>query len=121
MTKQFEELEVYKDSRLLTKEIYLLTEKRIKGKDYSLSDQMRRASVSIMSNIAEGYERNSKNEFARFLLIAKGSSGELRSHLSVAFDMKYIDIEEYENLTQKSMLISAMIFGLIRYLKSKKT
>lgn len=77
--KRFEEMEVWQKSRELIKLIYSLTLKKEFARDFSLRDQIRRAAVSVLSNIAAGYERESKKEFLRFLLIAKGSVGEVRS------------------------------------------
>jgi four helix bundle protein len=80
-------------------------------------DQIRRASVSIMSNIAEGFERGTNNEFIQFLFIAKGSCGEVRTQLTIAFDQKYIEESTYTNLVEQCRCISGMINNLIEYLK----
>lgn len=88
------------------------------SKDYGLRDQIRRASISITSNIAEGFERETTKEFIRFLYIAKASSGEFRSQLYLATDLKYISNDEYERLNLKVNEISQLISGLIKYLKS---
>jgi four helix bundle protein len=79
--KYFEDLEVWKSARTLTRKIYALTGKNAFSKDFGLCDQIRRASVSIMSNIAEGFERGGTQEFIQFLSIAKGSCGEVRCQL----------------------------------------
>jgi four helix bundle protein len=84
----FEEIEAWKKARELTKRIYQISSRGPFSKDFGLRDQARRASVSIMSNIAEGYERGGTKEFLQYLSIAKGSVGELRSHLYVALDQK---------------------------------
>jgi four helix bundle protein len=89
--ERFEELLAWQKARLLTKEIYELSRGAPLSNDYGLIRQMQRAAVSVMSNIAEGFDRTGSGEFHRFLSIAKGSCGELRSQLYVAFDAGYID------------------------------
>src|SRR4030065_2762694 len=90
MAKMFEELQIWEKARELVKAIYKLSMTDKFKKDYSLVDQIRRSSVSIMSNIAEGFERGSNTEFIQFLYIAKGSAGEVRTQLYIAYDLKYI-------------------------------
>jgi four helix bundle protein len=118
--KNLEELNVYNRARELTNEIYEITRKTPFSKDYGLVDQIRRASVSIMSNIAEGFERGTNKEFVQFLFIAKGSCGEVRAQLSIAFDQKYIDEKSYKALFDKCSRTSGMIGNLIKYLKGSK-
>ena len=84
--KNFEELEIWKEARKLTRAIYQLTKREKFSRDFSLRDQIQRAVVSIMSNIAEGFERDGNQEFVQFLYVAKASCGEVRSQLYVAFD-----------------------------------
>jgi four helix bundle protein len=88
--KKFEDIQSWKKARDLTKEIYRATLTGSFAKDFGLRDQMRRASVSILSNITEGFERGGDREFLHFLAIAKGSAGELRAQLYVAFDQNYL-------------------------------
>ncbi|MFA4852927.1 MAG: four helix bundle protein [Bacteroidales bacterium] len=114
--EKFEDLEVWKKARMLSKEIYLISSKGNFAKDFDLKNQARRSSGSVMDNIAEGFERGGKGEFIQFLGIAKGSNGELRSQLYRALDNDYITKTEFENLYQKSDEISKMINGLIAYL-----
>ena len=89
--KNFEDLEIWKDARALTRAIYQLTRSPKFSKDFGLRDQIQRATVSIMSNIAEGFERGGNREFIQFLYVAKASCGEVRSQLYVAMDQNYLD------------------------------
>ncbi|MFQ6084424.1 MAG: four helix bundle protein [Candidatus Aminicenantia bacterium] len=118
--RYFEDLEIWKLARKLTKEIYTVTRREPFSKDYGLVDQIRRASVSIMSNIAEGFERGGNQEFIQFLSIAKGSSGEVRCQLYVALDQNYIDQQQFKNLSEMVKKISIMINNFIQYLKGSR-
>jgi four helix bundle protein len=113
--KNFEDLEIWKDARLLTRGIYQLTKDLKFSKDFALRDQIRRAAVSIMSNIAEGFERGGNQEFVQFLYVA--SCGEVRSQLYVAVDQSYIAQKDCEELTKSFRRLSIMISNLIDYLK----
>lgn len=84
--------------------------------DYSFRNQIQRASVSVMNNIAEGYERNGNKEFRNFLHIARGSSAEVRSMLYLALELKYISAKEYKELNDSSLMISRLLSGLIETL-----
>ena len=117
---RFEDLVIYRNARLLTGEIYEITNKEKFSRDYYLVNQMRRSAVSIMSNIAEGFERNTDKEFAQFLFIAKGSSGELRAQMDVAFDQMYVETETYKIISLNCERISGMIGNMIKYLKKNK-
>ena len=92
--KQFEDLPIWVDSRKLVHSIYKLTSKSKFSKDYGFKDQIQRAAISIMNNIAEGFERDSNTEFIRFLIYSKGSAGEVRSMLYIAKDLEYINKNE---------------------------
>lgn len=116
--KCFEDLEVWQVSMALCTEIYKLTNTDLFSKDYGLKDQIRRSAISIPSNISEGYERDSKNQFLYFLAISKGSCGELRTQLTIAFNLKYIDKQKYEELVQKCIETSRQLAGFSKYLKS---
>ena len=116
--KQFEELEVWKDARRLTQAIYHLTQTEKFSKDFALRDQIRRATVSIMSNIAEGFERGGNQEFCQFLYVAKGSCGEVRSQLYIALDQNYLSQNELDQLTDSYKRLSSMISNFITYLKN---
>jgi len=114
---RFEDLEAWKIARELTKEVYRASKRDLFIRDYGLRDQICRAAVSIMSNIAEGFERVGNKEFVNFLSIAKGSSGEVRSQLYVAPDQNYISASEFNLIFAKATENSRVISGLINYLK----
>src|SRR6476620_3225039 len=101
--ENFEDLWVWQKGIALVKQIYLLTANGKLNRDFGLRDQLQRAAVSISTNIAEGFERSSRREYVRFLLIAKGSAGEVRSLLRVALEVGYIDQEQY-NILRSSVL-----------------
>ena len=115
--KNFEDLEIWKEARRLTQEIYQLTREARFSKDFGLRDQIRRAAISIMSNIAEGFERGGNQEFIQFLYVAKGSCGEVRSQLYVALDQEYVDQRVADNLLMILKRLSVMIKHLIDHLK----
>jgi four helix bundle protein len=115
----FEDIIAWQKARELNKVIYSITNNNTNFfKDYGLRDQLRRASVSISSNIAEGFERETTKEFIRFLYIAKASAGECRSQIYLAYDLDYITIEEFNNLKNKISEVSKLISGFIKYLNS---
>jgi len=116
---RFEELEVWKVAMNLCTKIYSLTNQDTFSKDYGLKDQIRRSAVSVPSNISEGYERDSQRQFIYFLVIAKGSCGELRTQLTIANNLKYIDNEKYKNLINECISVSKQLAGFINYLKTK--
>src|SRR6267143_6209008 len=115
--KKFEEITVWRKSRELTKLVYEATKREKFARDFALRDQIRRASVSIMSNIAEGFERSGTAEFNQFLATAKGSAGEVRAQLYVALDQGYIAQTGFETLVSSATQISRMISGLMSYLR----
>jgi four helix bundle protein len=96
--KHFENLEIWNEARCLTNEIYRLTSGPKFSKDFSLRGQIQSAAISVMSNIAEGFERSGNQEFVQFLYVAKGSCGEVRSQLYVAADQGYISASESKKL-----------------------
>lgn len=114
---RFEEIEAWQKAHQLTRAIYRSTGQRIFVRDFGLRDQMRRAAVSVMSNISEGFERGGAIEFARFLRMAKGSLGELTAQLYVALDEHYIDQETFVRLRTLADETSHLLGGLIRYLR----
>ncbi|HUR70774.1 MAG TPA: four helix bundle protein [Candidatus Limnocylindrales bacterium] len=115
--KYFEDLEIWKDARVLTRAIYQLTSDSRFSKDFGLRDQIRRAAVSIMSNIAEGFERGGNQEFIQFLYVAKASCAEVRSQLYVAMDQSYLAQKDGEELAMSFKRLSIMISNLMDYLK----
>jgi four helix bundle protein len=114
--KTFEDIEPWQISRQLTKSIYNVTSQGSFARDFGLKDQIRKASVSIMSNIAEGFERNGTREFIQFLATAKGSAGEVRAQLYVALDQGYVDRSVFDDLSSSIIQISKMLSGLMSYL-----
>ncbi len=114
--KSFEEINSWQKARIFNKRIYELTDGLVFKKDYDLVRQIRRASISISSNIAEGYERNTDKEFVYFLYIAKASAAEVRSQLYLALDLSYITKIEFEELFENVSDISKLISGFIKYL-----
>jgi len=117
--QSFEDILSWQKARELTRNIYAMTNQGSLARDYGLRDQMRRASVSILSNIAEGFERGGNREFSRFLSIAKGSAGELRAQLYVALDQSYIPTETHKSLTATAVEISRLIAGLMGSLRAR--
>ena len=114
---RFTEIVAWQKGRELVSEIYQLTRAGAFAKDYGLKDQIQRAAVSICSNIAEGFERSGNKEFANFLWIAKGSTGEVASQLYHAKDLGYVDDESFERLQNQLGLISAMLYNLLGAIK----
>ena len=115
---RFEDIEVWRKARELVKAIYAISNEGSFSRDFGLRDQIRRAAVSIMSNIAEGFERDGDREFLQFVSIAKGSTGEVRAHLYVALDAGYIDQETFARLFDMATQISRMLAGLMKYLRN---
>ena len=116
----FEEIEGWQLARKLTREIYSVSGQGAFAKDFGLRDQIRRSSVSVMSNIAEGFERDGSKEFIQFLSIAKGSLGELRTQLYVALDQEYINQSTFDQLNHLADETARKIGGLISYLRKTK-
>ncbi len=118
---KFEELIAWQKARQLTKKVYELTRKANFSRDFGLVSQIQRASVSIMSNIAEGHERDGSSEFYRFLHMAKASCAEVRSQLYVAFDTGYLTTEEFNFLLAAAEEVARIIGGLRQAIKKLKT
>jgi len=118
--KNFEELDVWKISMELCTEIYNLTNSDLFSRDFALKDQIRRSAISIPSNISEGYERDGINQFLYFLAISKGSCGELRTQLRIAYSLNYLSSMDYNNLNEKCLSTSKQLSSFIKYLRNYK-
>jgi len=116
--KNFEELEVWQISMELCTEVYKLTNSDLFSKDFGLKDQIRRSAVSVPSNISEGYERDAKKQFLYFLAISKGSCGELRTQLRIAFNLSYIHENDFNILNEIALKTSKQLSGFIKYLNN---
>ncbi len=114
--EKFEDIEAWQKARELTREIYRVTNRGTFAKDFGLRDQIRRASVSIMSNIAEGFGRGGNREFIQFLSMAKGSVSEVQAQLYVAVDAGYLTKDQFQQLYSLSQSTGNLIGGFIRYL-----
>jgi four helix bundle protein len=112
MVEQFEDLIAWQKARILTRRIYQITAEGTFARDFGLRDQVRRAAVSIMSNIAEGFERGKPSEFHQFLCIAKGSCAEMRSQLYVAFDACHLDQDRFQELMALAVEVGKILGGL---------
>ena len=117
---RFEDIEAWQEARKLVKMVYDVINKSPKfRRDFRLVNQMQDASVSSMSNIPEGFSRNSNKEFIRFLFISKSSTAELQSQLYVALDQDYITQDDFERIYNQAEIVSKMDSGFIKYLQSQ--
>jgi four helix bundle protein len=116
--KSFEELPVWKDARKFANRIYNLTKRFPKKENYGLTSQITRATVSIGSNIAEGFDRYSKKGFIKFLIIARGSISEIQNDLYIALDLKYINQNDFQEAYALAKDLGKQINGFIKYLRS---
>ena len=116
--KSFEELPVWKDARKFANKIYNLTRKFPKEENYGLISQITRATVSVGSNIAEGFDRFSKKDFIKFLIIARGSISEIQNDLYIALDLKYINQNDFQENYALAKELGKQINGFIKYLRS---
>ena len=117
---RFEDLDCWQKGRELANTVYEMTATGKVAKDFGLRDQLSRAAVSVMANIAEGYERGSNRDFIRFLFMARGFAGEVRSLLYVAGDRGYIGPQELTDCKQLAITCSKLIWGLIKALRDKE-
>ena len=115
--ERFEDLIVWQEARMLRQEVSQATKANGLRQDFELRDQIRSAALSAMDNIAEGFERGSNKEFAQFLIISKGSAGEVRSALYAALDDDYITTAEFEKLRERALSVSRRCSKLITYLQ----
>ena len=116
--RTFEEIDAWKKARELTRRVYEVTAKGAFARDFGLRDQIRRACVSVMSNVAEGHGRGGRKEFLQFLSMAQGSTNEVCSHLYVAMDQGYLDDQQFRALTGLALENARLIGGLARYLRT---
>ena len=116
--KRFEDIEAWQLARELTKAIYSVSKSDEFGRDFGLRDQIRRASGSIMHNIAEGFDAGSNTEFCRFLRYSQRSASEVRSQLYVALDQGYISHTQFDELNTQSQTVHRKIGGFLKYLTS---
>jgi four helix bundle protein len=114
---RFEDIQAWQKARVLTVYVYRTTSEGSWSRDFGLRDQVRRAAVSVMSNIAEGFARRGDNEFHRFLCISRGSAAEVESQLYVALDLGYINRELFQEIYEQAEEVSRMVVGLMKYLK----
>ena len=115
----FEEIQAWQKAKDLTVSLYRMTNEEPLKKDYDLVRQMRRAAISITSNIAEGFERQTQKEFIQFLFIAKGSTGELRSQLTIAKELELISAKAEQEIKQSCIEVFKMLGSLIKYLRTQ--
>ncbi len=117
---RFEDIKAWQEARILKKMIYKITSKSNVKRNFSFCDQVQRASSSIMSNIAEGFESQSKLEFIKFLYYAKRSSAEVRSQLYEVLDQDYINDKEFNEIYNQVIYVSNLISKFITYLRTNK-
>lgn len=113
--EKFEDIEAWRSSREVNKLICAITANEKFSRDFALTNQMRRASISVLSNIAEGFERGGDKEFVQFLSVAKGSCGEARAQLYIALDQHYISAAEFDSISNKLSETGRLISGLMKY------
>jgi four helix bundle protein len=116
--RQFEEIEGRKEARVLAAKIYEISNRGKFSSDFGLRDQIRRAAVSIMANIAEGFGPGGKTEFMRFLRISRASALETQSHLYIALDLGYLSVTDFQNLHAQAIKVNSLVGGFINYLSN---
>ena len=114
--ERFEDIKAWQEARKLTKLVYTLTGRSSFAKDHGLRNQTRRAAVSAMANIAEGFDRRSDKEFTSFLNMALASVTEVKSHLYVALDQGYIEQSDFDMAYEQCSQTAMLIFGFMKYL-----
>jgi four helix bundle protein len=119
--EKFEDIEAWQKARELAKAVYAVTSEGAFARDYGLRDQIRRAAVSVMSNIAEGFDRSGNREMIQFLFIAKASAAEIQAQLYVGLDAGYLQQEQFQKLYKLAGDTSRLIGGFIRYLKTRNS
>jgi four helix bundle protein len=120
LIKRFEDVDVWKEARKLVNMIYDLTDKGLFKNDFGLKEQIQKAAVSSMSNVAEGFDSDTKQQFIQMLSYTKRSSSEVQSELYVALDRKYITEKDFNNTYNQAKLVRKLANGFIRYLRTDK-
>jgi len=115
--QKFEDILAWQKAREPTREVYAHSKTGAFAKDFGLRDQIQRASVSVMGNVAEGYDRGGDKEFIQFLSVSKGSCGEVKSHLYVALDQQYINPTQFNQLYNSTDEVGRLLAGFMAYLK----
>jgi len=115
--ERFEDILAWQKARELTKSVYARTKVGPFARDFGLKDQIQRASVSIMGNVAEGFDRGGDNEFVQFLSFSKGSCGEVKSHLYVALDQQYVTPTQFTELYNSADEVGRLLSGFMGYLR----
>ncbi len=118
--RRFEDIQAWQAARELCRNVYKLSAKGQFARDFSLRDQVRRAAVSIMANIAEGFDSHSNQEFVQFLYYALRSASELQSHFYIACDQRYMSDSQFGDLYDQTSKIKGMLFSFIDYLRARK-
>lgn len=118
--ERFEDIVAWQKAIELCDSIYAITLRNNFAMDYALKDQIRKSAISVPSNISEGFERESNNQFIYFLVIAKASAGELRTQLTIAKNQNYISSEEFQHLKEQCLNVSKLISGFVSYLREKR-
>ena len=118
--KKFEDIKSWQKARILTREIYTLSSQEVFAKDFDLKSQIRRSSISIMANIAEGFGRHSDKEFANFLNISHASAREVQSHLYIAMDLNYINQKKFRELYNLTEEICRLIYAFSQHLRKNR-
>ena len=117
--KQFEDIQAWQEARELTRMVYRVSTRGAFAKDYRLRDQIQGSAISVMSNIAEGFDTRTDAEFIRFLGYARRSATELQSQLYIALDQNYITQEEFDQIYAQATKTKSLIGGFIRYLEGR--
>jgi four helix bundle protein len=116
--EQFEDIEAWKEARKLVNMIYDISDKEEFSRDFGLKNQIRNASVSVMSNVAEGFDRGTNREFIQFLIVGRASASEAKSQLYVALDRKYVTSDKFHEIYDQISKVVSLIDGFVRYLKT---
>jgi four helix bundle protein len=117
--RRFEDLDVWKNARVLTNKVYDLTENQEFSRDFALRDQIRRAAISVLSNIAEGFESSTQAQFIRYLGFSRASAGEVRAQLYIASDRGYIDAAAFNAAIKQAETCSKQLARFIQYLEKQ--